>query len=83
METSTPLTWRDYTGTPDGSMYGVRKEYSRPLETTILPRTKIPHLFFTGQNTNLHGILGVTIGAVMTCGEIVGLETLLKKIRNG
>ena len=83
METSTPLTWRDFTGTPDGSMYGIRKEYARPLETTILPKTKIPDLFFTGQNTNLHGVLGVTIGAVMTCGEIVGLEMLLKKIRNG
>ncbi len=83
METSTPLTWRDYTGTPGGSMYGIRKEYARPLETTILPRTKIPNLFFTGQNTNMHGVLGVTIGAVMTSGEIVGLEMLLKKIRNG
>jgi all-trans-retinol 13,14-reductase len=83
METSTPLTWRDYTGTPEGSMYGINKEYKRPLETTILPRTKIPRLFFTGQNTNLHGVLGVTIGAVMTCGEITGLEMLLKKIRNG
>ena len=83
METSTPLTWRDYTSTPDGSMYGIQKEFARPLETTIHPKTKIPNLFFTGQNTNLHGVLGVTIGAVLTCSEIVGLEMLLKKIRNG
>jgi all-trans-retinol 13,14-reductase len=83
VETSTPLTWRDYTRTPEGSMYGIQREFERPLETTILPRTKIPNLFFTGQNTNMHGVLGVTIGAVMTCGEIVGLEMLMKKIRNG
>ena len=37
-------------------------------------------MFFTGQNLNLHGILGVTIGAVMTCGEIVGHENLVNKI---
>jgi hypothetical protein len=29
----------------------------------------------------MHGALGVTIGAVMTCGEILGLEYLLDKIK--
>jgi all-trans-retinol 13,14-reductase len=82
LEVSTPLTWRDYTGTPEGSMYGIRKEFSRSVETTVLPKTKIPKLLFTGQNINLHGVLGVTAGAVMTCEEIIGTETLLNKIRN-
>jgi hypothetical protein len=30
---------------------------------------------------NLHGALGVTIGAVMTCGEILGLPYVMEKIR--
>jgi len=81
MDVSTPLTWRDHTGTPEGSMYGIQKDFNDPLKTLILPRTKIPNLYFTGQNTNLHGILGVTIGSVLTCGEILGLEYLIKKIR--
>lgn len=80
---STPLTYRDYTGTPEGSLYGIRRDYRDPLTTTILPATKVPGFFFTGQNTNLHGALGVTIGAVTTCGAIVGIDHLLKKIRNG
>lgn len=78
--TSTPLTYRDYTATPEGSSYGVLKDYKLPYRTMISPRTKIENLFFTGQNLNLHGILGVTIGAVMTCGEIVGHENLVNKI---
>ncbi|MCK9422846.1 MAG: NAD(P)-binding protein [Bacteroidales bacterium] len=82
MESSTPLTWRDFTGTPGGSMYGIRKDWRDPLLTTILPKTKIPGLYFTGQNINLHGALGVTIGSVMTCGEILGLEYLVKKIKD-
>jgi all-trans-retinol 13,14-reductase len=82
LEISTPLTWRDYTGTPEGSMYGIQKDFSRSVETTILPKTKIPKLLFTGQNINLHGVLGVTAGAVMTCGEIIGTENLINKIRN-
>jgi len=83
MEISTPLTWRDYTGTPEGSMYGIGKDYREPLYSTVFPKTKVPGLYFTGQNTNLHGVLGVTIGAVLTCGEIVGLKYLIKKISNG
>ena len=78
--TSTPLTYRDYTGTYQGSSYGILKDYNNPLKSIILPKTKIKNLFFTGQNLNLHGILGVTIGAVMTCGELVGLDYLVKKI---
>ena len=34
--TSTPLTWRDYTGTRAGSAYGIVKDYNRPLETLII-----------------------------------------------
>jgi all-trans-retinol 13,14-reductase len=82
MEVSTPLTWRDYTGTPGGSMYGIQKDWNRSLETSVTPKTKIPGFFFTGQNVNLHGVLGVTIGSVLTCGEMTGLDYLLKKIRH-
>ena len=80
--TSTPLTYRDYTGTVDGSSYGILKDYNAPFKSLILPKTKIPNLFFTGQNLNLHGILGVTIGSIMTCGELVGQEYLIDKVRN-
>jgi all-trans-retinol 13,14-reductase len=81
IDISTPLTWRDYTGTPEGSMYGIQKEAANPEKTMILPKTKIPGFFLTGQNVNLHGALGVTIGAVMTCGEILGLEHVLQQIK--
>ena len=82
MEISTPLTYRDYTGTPDGSLYGIRKDFRTHPASVVFPKSKIPGFFFTGQNTNIHGVLGVTIGAVATCGEILGLDHLLKKIRN-
>jgi all-trans-retinol 13,14-reductase len=82
MEASTPLTWRDYDGIPEGSMYGIEHDYRDPLVTTLLPVTKIPGFYFTGQNINIQGVLGVTIGAMLTCGEIIGLEYLLNKVRN-
>jgi len=80
MNSSTPLSFRDYIGNSDGSLYGVLKDYNEPMRTFISPRTKIPNLFLTGQNLNLHGVLGVTIGAIKTCAEFVGMNYLLKRI---
>jgi all-trans-retinol 13,14-reductase len=77
---SSPLTYRDYTGTVDGSLYGILKDCNEPLMTLISAKTKIPNLFLTGQNIILHGVLGVTIGAVTTCAELVGLKHLVNQI---
>jgi all-trans-retinol 13,14-reductase len=77
---STPLTFEDFTATKDGSAYGILKDCENPAKSIILPRTKIPNLMFTGQNLNIHGVLGTTISAVITCSEIVGFRYLLDKI---
>lgn len=79
--TATPLTYRDYTGTPEGALYGILKDVNKPNETTIATRTRIPNLLLTGQNVNLHGVLGVSITAVATAAELVGMEHLLGKIK--
>ena len=65
--TSTPLTYRDYTGSINGSAYGIRKDCNRSLMTVLAPNTSIPNLYMTGQNLNLHGVLGVTMTAFMLC----------------
>lgn len=78
--TATPLTYRDYTHTPGGALYGILKNVHEPAKTTIATRTRIPNLLQTGQNVNLHGVLGVSITAIATCAELVGLDYLLEKI---
>ena len=45
-----------------------------------MPRTKIQNLFLTGQNINLHGIIGTPLSAIVTVGELVGVEHILEKI---
>jgi len=75
--TSSPLTYLSYTGTKEGSMYGVLRDINAPR---ILHRTKIPNLFLTGQNINAHGIMGVIVGACITCSEFLGQELILKQI---
>lgn len=78
--TSSPLSYRDYIGSFDGNMYGYMKNSDNPLKTMVSPRTKIDNLFLTGQSVNMHGILGVTIGAFNTCAEILGKETIDKRL---
>jgi all-trans-retinol 13,14-reductase len=79
---ATPLTFRDYMGTSDGAIYGIAKDYKDPLRTFISPRTKVENLFLTGQNINLHGVLGVTVSAMVTCSLLLGLPNLIAKIDN-
>jgi all-trans-retinol 13,14-reductase len=79
--TSSPLTYADYTATKLGSMYGILRDKNYPLHTVISPRTRIPNLFFTGQNINAHGILGVIIGAIITCSEAFDDDIIMDEIR--
>jgi len=80
--TSSPLTYRDYTGTHRGSIYGIERDSNEPLNSYISSRTKIPNLLLTGQNINMHGVIGVTICSLLTCGAILGINSLIKKVRD-
>ncbi|MFY0253895.1 phytoene desaturase family protein [Chitinophaga sp. 30R24] len=77
---ATPLSYRDYIGTSDGSMYGILKDSTDPLRTMVSARTKLSNLYLTGQNLNLHGILGVTISSVITSAELLGMDFLVDAI---
>ncbi len=81
IESATPLTYRDYHNMPEGSLYGIIKDCNNPLETIISPRTRVPNLLLTGQNINLHGILGVIISGFQTCASIIDINKVLKKVR--
>ncbi len=78
--TSSPLTYRDYTGTVEGSIYGICKDCRDLFGTYISVRSKISNLFFTGQNIGMHGVLGVSVGALQTCAEFIGFDKIFKQI---
>lgn len=79
-EASTPLTYQDYTGTKRGSLFGILRDCHFPAQTLVSQRTKIPNLFLTGQNINAHGFLGVSIGAIITCAEFLGVNAVINDI---
>lgn len=82
IHTTTPLSYRDYTGTVDGSAYGIIKDYKCPQIGFVSTRTKLKNLYLTGQNLNVHGALGVTLTAMLTCSDFLGQEYLAKKVGN-
>ena len=82
MYSSTPLTFRDYVGARNGALYGALRNCNEPHKSFISPKTRIKNLYLSGQNIILHGILGVTIGAILTCGSILGFDYLLGKIKD-
>lgn len=78
---STPITYRDYVSTPEGSMYGIRKDFNHAIRTQINTKTHVPNLFLTGQNIIFHGILGATIGALVTSFNFVNNKHVIEKIK--
>lgn len=80
--TSTPLTYRDYTGTEGGSMYGIAKDVHLGAACRVPQRTRVPNVFQTGQNINSHGMLGVLVGTIVTCSELLDAATIFKQIKD-
>ena len=80
VEVSTPLTNRDYTGAPDGAIYGLRHSLDQWGKYALHPRTRIENLLLTGQNILMPGVLGVTVGAFVTCAFLVGFDALFQKV---
>jgi len=70
--TSTPLTYQRYTHTCEGSAYGIRKDWRSPITTVLAPKTPIENVLLTGQNLNLHGVLGVSMTSFITSAQILG-----------
>lgn len=67
---STPLTYRDYTLTPQGSAFGLRKDYRQGMITAVDSRTPYENLRLTGQSLMVHGVEGVTATTNKIINEI-------------
>ena len=80
INSASPLTIRDFYGVKEGSMYGFSKDCNNPLLSQVPVVTKVPNLFLTGQNCNLHGFCGVALTAINTCEAILGRNYILNKI---
>ena len=77
---SSPLSYRDYTGTEGGSLYGVAKDIALGNAGRVPHKMRIPNVFMTGQNINSHGMLGVIVGSIVTCSEFLTPQYMYEQI---
>ncbi len=77
----TPLTIRDWVGSPNGSAYGVMRSTEQMLSAALLNRTTLRGLFLAGQSVLAPGILGTILGSLATVQFIVGTERFRREVR--
>ena len=80
MNTSSPLTIRDYYGAKEGTICGFSKDWQNIALSQLPVVTKVDNLLLTGQNNNLHGFCGVPLTAINTCEAILGLNHVIEKL---
>lgn len=79
----TPLTIRDWVGSPEGSAYGIMRSSGQLMKTTCLNRPSIEGLYFAGQNILAPGIMGTTLGSFQVVRRIIGPERFGREILEG
>ena len=80
VNTSSPLTIRDFYGVKEGSLCGFSKDCHNITLSQLPVVTKISNLLLTGQNNNLHGFCGVPLTAINTCEAILGLNHIINQL---
>ena len=76
---ATPLSYRDYTLTPEGSIYGLAKDVNNMTDRVSF-KTKVSNLLLVGQNINSHGMLGVLVGTMSVCQHLLGESKVRSQI---
>jgi len=75
LDVATPLSFRDWMNSPDGSAYGVLRSSSQTLATAMLNRTAVKGLYLAGQNVLAPGVIGTIMGSFGTVKLILGADT--------
>ena len=63
LDIATPLTFRDWLGTPEGGLYGVKH---RLVDLPLVPRTRMAGLYLSGQAVVAPGVLGAACAGFLT-----------------
>jgi len=69
LETASPITFWEEILSPEGAVYGISHNIYQFAPTA---RTKLPGLWLSGQSTLMPGIVGASLSALITVGEMCG-----------
>ena len=82
-EVSTPLSTNWFAGYQHGELYGLDHTPERLQQDWLGPRTRIPGLWLTGQDTLTCGVTGAMMAGMLTTMAMVGMRKigpLMKRI---
>jgi all-trans-retinol 13,14-reductase len=82
-EVSTPLSTEWFAGYRRGELYGLDHTPERMQEKWLGPRTRIPGLWLSGQDTLTCGVTGAMMAGLLTVTAMAGMRrmtTLMKRI---
>ncbi len=82
-EVSTPLSTNWFSAYQHGELYGLEHTPERLQQDWLGPRTRIPGLWLTGQDTLTCGVTGAMMAGMLTTMAIVGMRKigpLMKRI---
>lgn len=77
-DSATRYTYERYTGTPGGSMYGVKHSVN---QIKLSSMTSIRGLYLAGQSILMPGVMGGAVSGVVTAANIIGLETVWNEVK--
>ncbi len=72
LDAYTPLTLRDWVGTPEGSPYGIMRSMRQLPALAALSRLAPAGLTFAGQSALSPGVLGTLLGSLHAVRQVIG-----------
>jgi len=75
-EVSTPLSTNWFSAYQRGELYGLEHTSERLQQDWLGPRTRIPGLWLTGQDTLTCGVTGAMMAGMLTAMAIVGMRKI-------
>jgi all-trans-retinol 13,14-reductase len=80
-EASTPLTTERFTASPMGATYGHYHSVAQMGRYRLPIATRVRGLVQVGQAVGFPGICGAMMSAYVACGELMGVERLMRELR--
>ncbi|MHB8910500.1 MAG: phytoene desaturase family protein [Syntrophales bacterium] len=80
LDAYTPLSLRDWVGSPEGSPYGIMRSIRQLPAAAALSRLAPAGLYFAGQNALSPGVLGTLLGSLQVARQVLGPERFASEV---
>jgi all-trans-retinol 13,14-reductase len=80
LDAYTPLSVRDWVGSPDGSPYGIIRSLRQLPAAAALSRLAPAGLYFAGQNALSPGVLGTLLGSFQVASQVIGPNRFVTEV---